>query len=40
MRTAKTDTPLYLTLRKAVSDLDEVPPSKVSDLKLINIPRI
>jgi ankyrin repeat protein len=34
------DTPLHLALRKAVLDLDEVPPSKVSDLKLINIPRI
>lgn len=34
------DTPLHLALRKAVSDLDEVPSSKVSDLKLINIPRI
>ncbi|KAJ5978365.1 hypothetical protein N7501_001707 [Penicillium viridicatum] len=34
------DTPLHLALRKAVLDLDEVPQSKVSDLKLINIPSI
>jgi hypothetical protein len=34
------DIPLHLALRKAVLDLEEVPLSNVSHIKLISIPRI